>query len=456
VADAAGLRTFDGFICQVNDFHEGDTYTQELRLESPGGQFMDWQAGLYFYKNDLNRGLGKPFAILGDTARAWAGVAFLANPQLGLNGPLAMGNEAVYAALVSAQAADGDYYDRDHTWKTDAWSAFGQTVFNFNEVWSLTLGLRYNDEEKKAELNTGFGNLFNPASAGGAMIRLFAVAQADKFDLSESNWSGMASLKAAVTDDLLFYATAANGYKSGGFNGAPGSGLNSAVAYDPEEAIMLEVGAKATLWDGRAQVNAAVYDTKLKDWQAISFDGNSGSFLVNNAGEKSVRGVDLDATVLLSETLTLIASTSYLDAKFEEFKVAQCEVGDPRQIPGGRPGLCDFTGDKPWDSPEWRHSLVLTYSRPTALGEFYIRPEYSYTDWTSVSSKLGPFSDERSELFNLRVGLRAEQWEAVLWGNNLNDEKIASTSSDAPTLGRARTYFLEPPRMYGATLRYQF
>jgi iron complex outermembrane receptor protein len=266
----------------------------------------------------------------------------------------------------------------------------------------------------------------------------------------------MASLKAHVTDDLLLYATAANGFKSGGFNGAPGSGLNSDVSYDSEEAIMFELGAKATLWGGRAQVNAALYDTRLKDWQAISFDGNSGSFLVNNAGEKSVRGVDLDATVLLTESLILTAATSYLDAEFEEFETAQCEPGDPRQIPGARAGLCDFTGETPWDSPEWRHSLILTYSRPTRFGEFYVRPEYSYTDETSVSAKLGDFSNERYELFNLRAGLRTTHWEAVLWGNNLNDETVTTIASDAPTLGGARTYYLSQPRTYGATFRYRF
>jgi iron complex outermembrane receptor protein len=445
-----------GSICQVDDFHEGETLTQELRLESPGGQFLDWQAGLYYYENDLDRGLGRPFAVLGATAPAWAGVAFLNHPALGLNGPIAMGDEAVYAALVRSQAAPGDYYGRDHTWKTEAWSAFGQAVINFTPVWSLTLGLRYNDERKDAELNTFFGNLNDPTATGGGMIRLFAVAQADDYHLSESNWSGMVSLKGHVTDNVMVYATAANGFKSGGFNGAPGSGLNSDVAYDPEEAIMFELGVKATVWNGRAQVNVAGYDTRLKDWQAISFDGNSGSFLVNNAGEKSVRGVDVDATVLLSESLSLTAATSYLDAEFKEFEVAQCEPGDPRQIAGARPGLCDFTGETPWDSPEWRHSLILSYERQTAFGTFYVRPEYSYTDHTSVSAKLGPFSEERYELFNLRAGLRGERWEGVLWGNNLKDETVVTIASDAPTLGRSRTYYLMPPRTYGATLRFQF
>lgn len=443
-----------GFICQVDDYHEGDTYTQELRLESAGGEFIDWQAGLYYYNNDLKRGLNRPFAILGDTATAWAGVALLNNPVLGLNGPLAMGNEAVYAGLVQSQVTTGDYYGRDHEWQTEAWAAFGQAVFNFNEMWSLTLGVRYNDEHKEADLYTYFGNTNNPSSTGGSIIRLFAAPQDDHYELDESNWSGMASLKAHLTDDLMVYFTAANGYKSGGFNGAPGSGLNSDVSYEPEEAILFEVGAKSTLWGGRAQANISVYETQLKDWQAISFDGNSGSFLVNNAGEKRVRGVDLDITALLTESLTLTAATSYLDAEFEEFEVAQCEPGDPRQIPGARPGLCDFTGETPWESPEWRHSVVLTYSRPTPFGDFYVRPEYSYTGWTSLSSKLGPLSDDRSELFNLRIGLRAEQWEAILWGNNLKDDTIIGTASDAPTLGRTRTYFLEAPRTYGLTLRY--
>lgn len=442
-------------VCLVNDFQEGETFTQELRLASPGDEFIDWQVGLYYYSNELDRGLGKPFAILGDTARAWLGVAFLNHPLYGLNGSIALGNEAVYAGLIGASATPGDFYGRDHTWKTDAWSVFGQTAINFSDALSLTIGLRYNDEQKKAELNTFFGNINDPGATAGAMIGLFAKPQADKYDLDETTWSGMISLKAQVSDDIMLYVTAANGFKSGGFNGAPGSGLNSDVVYDPEESMMFEVGAKTTLWDGRAQINVAVYDTKLTDWQAISFDGDSGSFLVNNAGEKSVRGVDLDATLLLTEHLKLIAATAYLDAKFDEFKVAQCEPGDPLQIPAAPVGLCDFTGETPWDSPQWRNSLILVYERNIALGEFYVQPEYSYTDETNVSSKLGVFSDERYELFNLRVGLRAESWEAVLWCNNLMDETAAAVASDAPTLGRGRTYYMMPPRMYGATLRYQ-
>lgn len=160
--------------------------------------------------------------------------------------------------------------------------------------------MRYNDEHKEAELNTFFGNVNDPTAANGIMIGLFAASQADFYELDEENWSGMISLQADVTDSVMLYATIANGFKSGGFNGAPGSGVGSDVAYDPEESLLFELGAKAKLWDDRAQLNVAIYNNELTDWQAISFDGDSGSFLVNNAGVKVVQGFDLDAMVKAS------------------------------------------------------------------------------------------------------------------------------------------------------------
>ena len=57
---------------------------------------------------------------------------------------------------------------------------------------------------------------------------------------------------------------------------------------------------------------------------------------------------------------------------------------------------------------------------------------------------------------NARLGWRNDNWDAAVWVKNATDQaySIVSLTPNANTGTRAQ--FLEPPRTWGATLRYSF
>ncbi|WP_163284524.1 TonB-dependent receptor domain-containing protein, partial [Enterobacter hormaechei] len=57
--------------------------------------------------------------------------------------------------------------------------------------------------------------------------------------------------------DIMAYATASKGFKSGGFNDALGSA--DGIAFGPESLWNYEVGLKTQFFDRRLVVNTALY-----------------------------------------------------------------------------------------------------------------------------------------------------------------------------------------------------
>ncbi len=71
-----------------------------------------------------------------------------------------------------------------------------------------------------------------------------------------------------LTDDVLLYASAAAGEKSGSvqFDSADGRPQN----VRPERSMNFEVGVKSYLADRKLLLNANLYQTRVQDYQAVT------------------------------------------------------------------------------------------------------------------------------------------------------------------------------------------
>jgi len=170
--DILGARNID---------NEYTSFTQEVRLTSNGGEFIDWMVGGFYYKNELefNQQLlyGQDTKAFFDLASAsqpevaalvnafglpagTGGVTLLEtiiglNNQLGVTGvPLAPAEG--YGAPTHAVPQENYQYD------TTSWSAFAQFDINFTDKLTLTVGGRYTEEDKEMETLI---NVFDPLSA---------------------------------------------------------------------------------------------------------------------------------------------------------------------------------------------------------------------------------------------------------------------------------------------------
>ena len=113
-------------------------------------------------------------------------------------------------------------------------------------------------------------------------------------------------------------------------------GPNSAVSLakrrgvDPEEVSSIELGVKSSMNGGRLQTNAAVFYTDYKNVQipgsipTYAADGSVNGFAgsLTNAGKAKIKGLELEAVAYLTSQLSVNAMYSYIDAKYNEWMVA--------------------------------------------------------------------------------------------------------------------------------------
>ena len=88
----------------------------------------------------------------------------------------------------------------------------------------------------------------------------FGPVTADE-SFSNVSWKLAADYQAA--DNVLLYASASSGFKSGGFTGSASTAAQATTPFDSERAISYEVGIKSKFADNRFLLNALGFFTCL-------------------------------------------------------------------------------------------------------------------------------------------------------------------------------------------------
>ena len=371
--------------------YQTDTWSQEFHLMSPGGETVDWLAGLYYYQEDYDI----------DEARD-AGES-LCVPTIAANFGDALG-----AACLAGQQEDAILTTFNQ--ELESIAVFGQATWNINDSWNTTLGLRWTDDQKDGDFDN---QVFNP------ILRAFRAEETNLgMERDDSKTTGFANVNWYVTEDIMLFATWSSGYKSGGFNSqGTEEVLGERRIFDPEETTNYELGVNSTLLDGSMTANVTLFRTDLDDFQDRGFDGLS--FVVVNAGELRQQGVEADINWTPIEPLRIVAGIGYLDSEYRDFE------GAP-PLPGGE--AQDLTGERRNFSPEWQTSLVADWTQAFGNGmEWFVGGSWSWVDEQNVgtSSNNNPQTVQDSySLLNANVGLRSASgnWDVTLFGYNLTDE----------------------------------
>jgi iron complex outermembrane recepter protein len=405
---------------------ELDQYSSELRLTSPEGDKWDYVAGLFFYSSEME--------TLGETG------------MLELLGPL-FGGGFIFP--------EGSVNFDENTHKTTSAAAFGQLNWHLSEKWRLTLGARYTYEEKERD---GLQRTVPTSTFDAPPIAGPDVESSDS--RSESDVSPSLSVSYFMRDDLMLYASASQGFKSGGFNQLR-TAVGAPAEFDEESSTSYEAGWKGSWLDRRLQLNGTVFFVDYDDFQAQGFDG--ANITVRNAGSLESKGVELEAVYLPNSYLTTGVAIGYNDATYSDFESGECTMAQLFAITGGNPFippscLQDLTG-KPLDNaPEWTVSTYLQFEDALtgSLGWFG-RLEYNYTDEFYLAQDLDEaLLNDESHLVNARLGIFGEdrRWELTAWGRNLLDEDSYVMGFDIPVLSGYVGMNL-PPRTYGLTVNYR-
>jgi iron complex outermembrane receptor protein len=204
-------------------------------------------------------------------------------------------------------------------------AAFAHTTFDLNDKFRALFGLRYTHESKSINVtnaNIWDDNttpLFAPITPATYPV-YFAYRTNDLTrQASWSNLSGKIGIEFRPKSDVLAYAHASRGFKSGGFPGSLGVRPARLQPYRPEITDNVEVGVKTNFDNDRGLFNIAGFFTDAKDRLefATSPDGSFVDF--TNAASVRIKGVEVELGYRFPGKLSVRLAGAYTDAKYRDF-----------------------------------------------------------------------------------------------------------------------------------------
>lgn len=217
----------------------------------------------------------------------------------------------------------------------------------------------------------------------------------------------------------------------------------------PEDAEVWEIGFKGE-WDG-LNVNLALFDQTLKGFQSFLFTGTG--FQLNNAGEQSVKGFELDTRIRPVDGLVFTFALTYLDPKYNSF--TDSPVGD-------------LSGERPGGIPEYNIATSATYTHEFgASGNRLItRVDFSHESNTDVNNGLPTFNaslgntrvfKREVNLVNASMTLALDSGiELGLYARNLLDDEYIQTVFDGVAQSGTVSGYPSAPRTWGGLVRFKF
>ncbi|KUJ83779.1 TonB-dependent receptor [Microbulbifer flavimaris] len=403
----------------VPAFYEDDQTTQEFQLIWEGDN-ADLVSGVYYYTGTA---AGAFDAVLGFQEF---------NPLVGI-------------PLTQNVAGSVD---------TTSLSAYAHYNWQFAPDWNLSLGGRYTKDEKDAEVfKANYFGLYSPTfqdkyyPEGDPTFILGAPLTDYANSDSWGEFTPHIGLDHQINDDVMVYAGYSAGFKSGGFDmRGDASQLPSTVdGFDPETVDTYEFGVKSDLFNNRLRLNAAAFRADYKDMQVTVQEFNAaGGFTsaVLNAGESRIQGIEVEATLAMTDNLLANLALGYADTEFLEFITGGVDVSDQRDLQ---------------NTPDTTAMFQLNYSVPMNSGaEIVINPTVSYRADTQIFEVPSILDQEAYTLVDMTATFYSADgnWQAGLVGKNLTDEeyRIAGYGFGGPF----DTGFYGAPRTIALTGSYNF
>jgi iron complex outermembrane receptor protein len=325
-------------------------------------------------------------------------------------------------------------------------AVFGDWSWRLSPSFSVSTGLRYTDESKRAVvLNQAFSN----DQFSGTPIAVPA-----NFDNARSvtNTSPRLSLEYKLSDAVKLYTTASRGFKSGGYNIRANTLAfpTSSKPFGDEKLDSLEVGAKTVLDGGRLEVNAALFHNKYKNVQLSVFtsytqaNGQPGFFGdFTNAGKATVQGAEVEFVWMPDPAWRLSGNLSGIDAKYDEYIDRGVNVASQKK----------FT-----NTPKFQAGLNIENNTKLSFGGV-LRSRLGVTH----RSKVYPTTDLAETLAQdaytlLNAGLiweKSAKLSFFLQGSNLTNKAYKTDGYNIAALGVLDAYY-GPPRTFtvGGTFKF--
>lgn len=430
-----------------------DQLSQELRLASRSGGTIEWQVGAFYLHEKVISDLHQRF--------------------------FANASTFYVSSATNAAILNGLTYHKRGEVKVDSGAVFGQATVRLTDSFNVTGGIRYTRERKALVVN-GYTVLEDGAtpdsglSTGDLATRNALVTNFGgvypETSLSDTGdyWSWLVNPSLKLGDDVLLYASASGGAKSGAANTTANPALIAAgrALIRPEKSLDFEAGIKSSWFNRSLDVNLNFYRNDIKDYQASQIDPGAlalGSIL-GNVGKVRLQGFELETALRPADGISLSANLAYNDAKYlsydnapapTEYQVYLATI----QGVAARSTTLSLTGQRVIGVPRWTANGTLSIDRPVT-GSLNLTG-YVNLNYRSKAPLINPLSQYGWQsayvLTNLGLGVRSSDgdWSANLWIKNAFDKRYAIAYNAASAVSPFSEYYGEP-RTFGLTVSKTF
>jgi iron complex outermembrane receptor protein len=419
-------------------------WTQEVRYAGDINRHLGVVAGVFYFRQALDS--DPSFRQEQGSAAA----RFLLSPSA---------NAATPGLL------DGYGYDQFMQFRNTSAAGFGQLEWRVTDKLRLMPGLRVNYDQKDVNFDQRvYGGLQTTNAALITLQRSILAPQQYTADVSDSNLSGQATVAYKLSAPVNAYATYATSFKSVGLNlnGVPTDAQDrpvlTAATVKPEDVQHVEVGIKTTPFRG-VTTNVSYFDTKIDDFQAQVVNAGVGVLrgYLANAERVRVRGLEIDASATIGQTLSAYVGAAFTDGKYDSFPDAPPPLEDT-----GGPQVKDVSGTVLPGISKQAVSFGGEYVKRGRLsgrsGQFFAAFDTSYrSSFSSSSSASRYLIVDGYSLTNVRFGFRAtDGWTLSVFSRNLFNKDYYELLTAAP--GNTGLFVGQPgdPRTFGVTLRLSF
>jgi len=379
-----------------------DQYSQELRLASPKGEFLEYVGGLFYMH-------GKD-------------------------------DETYQRTLTTPASVNRGIADYSTT--NDSYAVFGESTLNFTEDFRGIFGLRWTHDDLEYD--------HRRVSTSPIAVTGIQPDTSSSGSVDEDGWSGRVGVQYDLSDSVTTYLTYSRGYKGPAYNVFFNMQPRDTDALKPETSNNWELGIKATSWNNRLTTNLAVFHSEYDNYQANFFDTVAGQVVTRliNAGSVSTEGVELDYALQATQQLKFSGALAYTHARIDEFA-----------CPVGAAASCNVDGKPLPFSPDWKSYVRADYSIPLANGlDVELGTDYSWQSEVQYDISQNPDTKQGAYgIWNASVALADYNngWRVALLGKNLADK------SYSPLLANGGNYIYravprDDERYFGVQLRKDF
>lgn len=382
-----------------NTQQDFDQFSQEIRL-SGESENSRWIAGLYYLDIDNNTRSGAAPQDIGPFVGAPPGLVLFETSQT---------SEVT----------------------TESWAVFSHLEYDITAQWSLIGAVRYTEDDREIDytLVDNFGT-----------VQRFNTNPFSEAEQSYENISFKAEIDWRPNEDWLIFASYNRGHKAGNFS-TPFIGPVdlSSLPHDEEVLTSFELGFKATLWNGRAQLNANVFHYEYDDYQASFFVDLAQT--IRNL-DASVDGAEIELVLSPTDRLEFLFGLSLLDTEAEKVGMPDGTFQD-RVLPY---------------SPDYSVNGLIRYTLPlNGANNMVFQADFNHSDDFCFTAVCHPFEEEDAyTVGNLRISYEQDdRWSIAAFVRNVSDEEYQVFGIDSSAIGFSQQAF-SAPRWAGVELRYSW